>query len=180
MSDELGHLIETGTYSIPGFDANANEPASTQKRPELDDSMFKICKPRYSSKELAIMESELARVQALFGIDPILKKTLQETVQAFDKAHNPSGIPWKEHKRPNEEDIAKAEAGNRGVFLPPCSKETLQELESEGAHIFIHAATPRMNMDFQVIIPRDGSKLYLTCSQDGLFYFPVGRLVGSV
>ena len=87
MAEELGHLIETGTYSIPGFDANANEPASTQKRPELDDSMFKICKPRYSSKELAIMESELARVQALFGIDPILKKTLQETVQAFDKAH---------------------------------------------------------------------------------------------
>ena len=36
-----------------------------------------------------------------------------------------------------------------------------------------------MNMDFQVIIPRDGSKLYLTCLQDGLFCFPLGRLVGA-
>ena len=178
MMDELGNLIEKGTYSIPGFAASASEPTSAQKRPELDDSVFKLCKPRFSSKELAIMETELARVQALFGLDPTLKKTLEETVNTFNKTHNPSGIPWKELKRPNEQDVASAESGSRGVFLPPCSK-TLQELESEGAYIFTHVANARVNMNFKVIIPKDGNKLYLTCAQDGLFHYPVGRFVGS-
>ena len=178
MADALGHQIESAAYAIPGYDANASDPTSAQKRPELEDSMFTICKPRYASKELAIMETELTRVQALFGLDGILKKTLQDTVDAFNKAHNPSGVPWKESKRPNTVDAASAESESRGVFLPPCSK-TVQDLESEGAYVFTHTATPCVNMDFQILIPSDGSKIYFTSSQDGVFYYPLGRFVGS-
>ena len=121
------------------------QPSQLQpkKRPELDDSTFKICKPMFSSKELAIMESELAGVQALFSLDPGFKKALQDTVDTFNKAHNTSGITWKEHQMPNEENVASAESESRGVFIPPCSK-TLQELESEGAHVFVNVAIPRV------------------------------------
>ena len=99
-------------------------------------------------------------------------------MDTFNKAHNPSGIPWKEQKRPNEETVASLESGSRGVFLPPCSK-TLQELESEGAYVFVNVANPRVNMNFKVIMAKDGNKLYLICEEAGLFYYPVGRLVGS-
>ena len=137
LSDILSNLIETGTYYIPGFEPNVVEPALAPKRPELDDSTFKISEPRYASNELAIMESELTRVQALFIFEPGLKKALQDTVDTFNKAHNPSGIPWKGQKRPNEETVASLESGSRGVSLPPCSK-ALQELESEGAYVFVN------------------------------------------
>jgi hypothetical protein len=162
LSDILSNLIETGTYSIPGFEPHVVEPVSVQKRPELDDSTFEISKPRYSSNELAIMESELTRAQALFSLGPGLKKALQDTVDTFNKAHNPSGIPWKEQKRPNEDTVASLESGSRGVFLPPCSK-TLQELESEGAYVFVSVSNPRVNMNFKVIMAKDGSNLYLIC-----------------
>ena len=99
-------------------------------------------------------------------------------MDAFNKAHNPSGVPWKEIKRPNTVDVASAESESRGVFLPPCSK-TVQDLESEGAYVFTHIATPCVNMDFQILIPSDGSKIYFTSSQDGVFYYPLGRFVGS-
>ena len=110
MSEGLSNLIENGTYTIPGFDAHAQAPHTSQKRPELDDSVFNICKPRYSNKELAIMESELTRAQALFSIDAGLKRTFNHTVEEFNKVHNPSGIPWKEVKRPRE----AGESGSRG------------------------------------------------------------------
>ena len=135
MSEELSYLIEKGLYVIAGYDARAEEPQTTQKRPELDDAAFKICKPRYSSKELAIMESELTRAQALFSIDAALKKTFTLTVDEFNKAHNPSGIPWKEVKRPREaeasgsQDVTAGES-SRGVFLTPCSKAA-KDLETE-------------------------------------------------
>ena len=177
MADELGNQIEKGTYAIPGYEANGAEPASTCKRPELDDSAFKICKPRYASKELAITETELTKAKAMFSLDPALKKTLEETVAAFNKQHNPSGVPWKE-KRPNATDVASAESKSRGVFLPPCSK-TVQELVSEGAHVFSHTATPRANMAFKLLIASDGSKMYFTSQEDGVFYYPLGRFVGS-
>ena len=93
MSEELSHLIDQGLYVIPGYNARADELQISQKRPELDDSMFKICKPRYSSKELAIMESELTRAQALFSIDVGLKRTFNHTIEEFNKVHNPSGMP---------------------------------------------------------------------------------------
>ena len=177
MADELGNQIEKGTYTIPGYDANWTEPASARKRPELDDSMFKICKPRFASKELAITETELTKAKTLFSLDPALKKTFEETVAAFNKQHNPSGVPWKE-KRPSTTDVASAESGSRGVFLPPCSK-TVQELVSEGAHVFSHVATPRANMAFQLLIASAGTKIYFAAEQDGVFYYPLGRFVGS-
>ena len=106
VSDILSNLIETGTYSIPGFEPNVVEPVSGQKRPELDDSTFEISQARYSSNELDIMESELTRVQALFSLDQGLKKALQDTMDTFNKAHNQSHIRWKEQKGPNQENVA--------------------------------------------------------------------------
>ena len=182
MSDELGHLIEKGAYTIPGYDANAAEPTSTASRPELSDNVFQICKPRYSSKELAIKETELVRVQALFGLDAALKKTLETTIEEFNKEHNPSGVPWKEMKRPTpdgqSQGVQATESESRGVFIKPCSK-TVQELETDGAFVFKHTATPRVNMNFKLIVSPDGDKLYLTCAEDGVFYYPLGRFVGS-
>ena len=61
MSDILRNLTETGTYSIPGFEPNAAEPDSAQTRPELDDSTFKLSKPRYSSNAFASMGASLVR-----------------------------------------------------------------------------------------------------------------------
>ena len=58
MSDALHNLIAQGTCTIAGIDTRADEPMASQKRTELDNCIFKICKPRYSSKELANMESE--------------------------------------------------------------------------------------------------------------------------
>ena len=183
MSEELSNLIEKGTYTIPGFDAHAQEPHS-QKRPELDDSVFKICKPRYSSKELAIMQSELTRAQALFSIDAGLKKTFDHTVEEFNKVHNPSGIPWKEVKRPREagesgsQFVEAGESESRGVFLTPCSKAA-KDLEAENCFVFKHTANPKYDTEFKLYISEDGSKLYLQCSQDGIFFCPMGRFVGS-
>ena len=111
ISEELSNLIEKGVYVIPGFDARADEPLAPQKRPELDDSVFKICKPRYSSKELAITQIELTRALALFGVDAGLTKSFTHTVEEFNKVHNPSGFPWKEVKRPRE----VGESGSQGV-----------------------------------------------------------------
>ena len=181
MSDELSNLIEKGLYVIPGYDARAEEPLTSQKRPELDDAMFKICKPRYSSKELAIMESEMTRAQTLFSIDAALKRNFTLTVEEFNKVHNPSGIPWKEVKRPREsgsQEVTAGESESRGVFLTPCSKAA-KDLEAENCIVFKHAATPKFNVEFKLYVSEDGSKLYLQCSQDAVFYCPLGRFVGS-
>ena len=111
MSDELYNFIGQGTYTITGLDTYAAEPTNSEKRADLDKSMFKRCKPQYSSRELPIMESELTHAQALFSIDIGLKKTFMQTVEEFNKVHNPSGIPWKEVKRPRE----SGESGSQGV-----------------------------------------------------------------
>ena len=76
MSDELHNLIGQGTYTITGINTHADEPMTSQKRLELNDSIFKICKPPYSSKELAFMESDLTHAEALFSIYLGLQKTL--------------------------------------------------------------------------------------------------------
>ena len=115
----------------------------------------------------------------MFGIDPGLKKALQDAVDTFSKAHNLSSIPWKNQKRPNEENVAIAESGSRWGFLPPCSKK-FQELESEDAHVFVNVGSPRVNMNFKVIKVKYGNKPDLICEDDGLFYYPLGRLEESV
>ena len=184
ISEDLANLIEKGIYTIPGFDANAEEPQSSQKRPELDDSLFKICKPRYSSKELAITESELTRAQALFSIDAALKKSFNQTVEEFNKVHNPSGVPWKEVKRPREAEgsgsqgVEVGASESRGVFLTPCSKSA-KDLEAEKHYVFKHAANPKFNVAFTIYVSEDGGKLYLQPHQDTIFYGPMGRFVGT-
>jgi len=63
------------------------------------------------------MESELARAQALFSLDIGLKNAVQDTVDTFSKARNPSSIPWKGHTRPNEDNATSAESESRGVVF---------------------------------------------------------------
>ena len=89
----------------------AAEPTNSEKRPDLDESMFKICKPQYSSRELPVMESEFTHAQARFSIGVGLNKTFTHIVNEFSKVHNPSGIPWKEVKRPR----GSGESGSQGV-----------------------------------------------------------------
>ena len=184
MSEELYNLIGQGTYTITGIDTHADKPMTSQKRPELDHSSFKICKPRYSSKELAIMESELTRAQALFSIDIGLKKTFIQTVEEFNKVHNPSGIPWKEVKRPREpgesgsQGVKAGESESQGICLTPCSKSA-QDLEAEDFLVFRHTANPQHNIEFKLYVSQDRSKLYLQSSQDGIFFCPVGRFKGT-
>jgi hypothetical protein len=66
-----------------------------------NNATFNICKHKFTSKDLAIMDPELARVQALFSLVPGINQALQDTMDTFNKTHNPSSIPWKEDKRPN-------------------------------------------------------------------------------
>ena len=177
--DELGHQIEEGKYIIPGYDAKAESRRPTSTRPELDDNQFKICRPRYSSKELAITETELQRVTRIFGVEASLKKALETTVADFNKANNPSGVPWKE-KRPNpDETVTAAESTSRGVFLQPVSSTTAEDLVKDGAFVFEHTATPKANLNFKMYVPEDGSKVYLKSDDDGVMYFSLGRFVGS-
>ena len=91
MSDELYKLIGQGMCTITG-DNRADEPVTSQKRLELNDSMFKICKPQYFHRELSFMESKLTHAQALFSIDVGLKKTLTQTVEEFNKVHDLSDM----------------------------------------------------------------------------------------
>jgi hypothetical protein len=178
LADELGHQIEQGKYSIPGYNSNVAEPIQDGKRPELDDSQFRICRPRLSSKELAIMETELTRVRRMFSADPILLKQLETTIEEFNKHNNPSGVPWKE-KRVNSEDIAESESRSRGEFLKPCTSMSVEELVKDGAFTFEHTPIPKANLAFKMYIPEDGSKLYIMASDDGILYFPMGRFVGT-
>ena len=106
MSDKLYNLIGPGTYTIAGIDTHADKPMNSQKHLELDNSVFMICKLRYSSKELAIMESKLTHAQALFSIDVGLKRN---TVKECNNVHNIFAIPWEEVKRPME-------SGESGVY----------------------------------------------------------------
>ena len=106
----------------------------------------------------------------MFRLSLGLKEALQDTVDTFNKAHNPSGIPWKEHKRPNDENAASAVSESRGIFLPSCYK-TVQELESEDAYVFIHVDNPGVHINFKVNMAKDGNKLYLICeTYYGLLY----------
>ena len=178
LADELGHQIEAGKYIIQGYDANMAEPSSASKRPELDDTQFTICRPRLSSKELAIMETELARVKRMFSADQALLKQLEASVEEFNKVHNPSGVPWKE-KRPNPEAVAASESASRGVFLEPCTSTTAEDLVKNGAYTFEHTPTAKANLAFKMYIPEDGSKVYIAADDDGVLYFPLGRFMGT-
>ena len=110
IADELGHQIETGKYIIPGYDADVSVPVSTKARPVLDDNNFSLCCPRHSSKELAILETEITRVKRVFSIDPVLAQQVEAAIEKFNRENNPSGVPWKE-RRPNPgEEVATAES----------------------------------------------------------------------
>ena len=45
--------------------------------------------------------------------------------------------------------------------------------------MFQHTANPTYNIDFKLYVSEGGSKVYLQCSQDGDFFCPVGRFMGS-
>ena len=68
MSDELYNFIGQGTYTITGLNTYAAEPTDSEKRPDLDKSMFKRCKPQYSSRQLPVMDSKLTHAQAFSAL----------------------------------------------------------------------------------------------------------------
>ena len=152
---------------------------STKAPPVLDDNNFSLCRPRHSSKELAILETEITRVKRVFSIDPVLAQQVEAAIEKFNRENNPSGVPWKE-KRPNPgEEVTTIESTSRGVFLKAYASPTIEELEADGAHVFEHAATPRANLKFKMYIPADGSKVYIQAEDDGILYFPLARFIGT-
>ena len=177
IQDELGGKIADGKYCVEGYDAKAQEPSQSAKRPALQDEQFKLTHPREGGKELALREDELNRIDALWGVDPVLKKQCDVIVKEFNKQHNPSEVPWKEGKRPMPL-TAEPQPEEKTVFLKPCAM-TLQELQNDGAHIFQHAANPKMNTTFKLIISQDGSKIFLYAESDGDLWGSLGRILGT-
>jgi hypothetical protein len=179
MKDELGLKVEKGQYALANFDAAAQEPANTSSRPMLNETLFTLTRVRQNTWELAILESELEKARLAYSIDVNLRKLFDDTVVKFNKENNPSGVPWKT-KRPFPEGNPLAATAEKEscIFLTPATI-TVADLTEAGAYIFSPPESRSSGVDFKLIIPADGSKLFLSAEGDGTLHEPLGRFMGT-
>ena len=187
MMDALAYKIDNGQYPLPNFESSAQAPTGNAARPELNESSFQLTRVRHGSGELAIMETEMEKRRASYASDVNLRKLFDDAVARFNKDNNPSGVPWKA-KRTAPEDaplevFAKQEAV---VFLPPC-EISVDDAKKE-AYVFTLPESRRQGVEesgrqgevvYELIVSKDGDKMYLHAQSDGTLYEQLARFMGT-
>lgn len=101
IRDELRRLTtDVQMYNLPGWDNQAQKegPGSVKAKPSLDESKLQVSRPR-ANGELALKQTFLTTIEVQIT-NKEAKGDMMEFIQKFNAKVNPSGVPWREDKRP--------------------------------------------------------------------------------
>jgi hypothetical protein len=182
MMDTLSYKIDNGQYPLTNYDSTALAPTGNTARPELAEANFHLTRVRHASGELAILETEMEKRRVAYAGDVNLRKLFDDAVVKFNKDNNPSGVPWKlKRAAPEDSPLAVAASKATAVQLPPC--EISVDDAKKDAYVFTLPESRRQGESgkvlYELIMSKDGDKMYLLALSDGTLYEQLARFMGT-
>jgi hypothetical protein len=182
MTDSLSYQIDNGQYPLTNYDSSAQAPTGNTTRPELADVNFQLTRVRHASGELAIMETEMDKRRVAYAGDVNLRRLFDDVVLKFNKDNNPSGVPWKlKRTEPEDSPLDMFASKEAVVFLPPC--EIGVDDAKKDAYVFTLPESRCQGVAgevlYELIMSKDGDKMYLLALSDGTLYEQLARFMGT-
>ena len=179
MMDTLANKIDNGQYPLPNFDSTQPEPTENTARPVLNEATFQLTRARHGSGELAILETEMEKRRAAYSCDVNLRKLFDDVVTRFNKDHSVSGVPWKaKWTEPDDSPLPVLAAKEAVVFLPSCGI-SVDDAKKDAYVITLPESRRQGEVVYEIIISKDGDKMYLHAQSDGTLYEQLARFMGS-